>query len=141
VTPDKVKYIIIIAGIVALAICAWRYSSLSRHCVSTQGTVLRLRPSEHQSFDYLYSASGVTHFGTATAQTLGRDLASIKVGEHLTVFYDAQHPDDSTADPPILRGIMSVFGFVFGGAFFSLGVILWHQTRSIKKIEESKHTA
>ena len=134
------KYIIIIAGIGLFAVCGWRYSSLSRHFISTQGTVLRLNPTEHQSFDYLYSADGTTHFGTTTAQSLGRDLSSIAVGEHLTIYYDVLHPDDSTADPPYLRGIMAVCGFIFGGTFFSLGALLCYQTRNIKNTKQNKST-
>ncbi|MDR3459155.1 MAG: hypothetical protein P4N60_17130 [Verrucomicrobiae bacterium] len=121
---------IIIIGLALLALCAWRYSSLSRHYVSTQGVIVRLHPYEHQSFDYLYVASGASCFGTATAAGLGRDFAGIKIRDPLTVFYDTKHPADSTVEPPVLPGIMAVWFFVFLGAIFSIGVISWFQSRN-----------
>jgi Protein of unknown function (DUF3592) len=123
------KYVTIIVGFILLLFGAWRYSSLSRHYISAQGTILQLYPMEHQSFEYYYTVSRATYFGTTTAQSLDRDLASIKIGDHLTVYYDTKHPADSTADPPSLRGIMSIWAVIFAGTLFSLGTILWSGTR------------
>jgi hypothetical protein len=120
---------------ILLALGAWRYSSLSRHYISTQGTVLQLYPMEHQSFEYDYIVSGTTYFGTTTAESAGRDLASVKVGDHLTVFYDAKHPDSSTAEPPNLRGIMAIWAVIFLGTLLSLGTILYYRTCKQKRIQ------
>jgi hypothetical protein len=131
------RLIIIIwcSSIILLALGAWRYSSLSRHYVSTQGTVLQLYPMEHQSFEYDYIVSGTMYFGTTTAESMGRDLASVKVGDHLNVFYDAKHPGDSTAEPPNLRGIMSICSLIFSGTLLSLGSILYYRTCKRERIQ------
>ena len=118
------QWLVITVVIATIGLFSWRYSSLSRHYVSVQGIILRLYPYSHQSFDYFYTVGNDTHFGTATASGIGRDLAKMKIGDHLTVFYDAQHPADSTAESPSLRGFMSICVFVFGGVFISFGIFL-----------------
>lgn len=106
---------IIILGIILLAVAAWRYGSLSRHYVSTQGTISCLHPHEHQSFDYLYTVAGTAYLGTTVPLESGRDFASIKIGDHLTVFYDAKHPADSTAGPR-RREALCRFGYSYWAA-------------------------
>lgn len=122
---NPMKFCIILAGIILLVLGAWRYSSLSRHYASTLATISGLQPQNHASFDYVYTVSGATHSGTAPAQAIGRDLNSLRIGDQVTVFYDTQHPDDSTVEPPNLRGIMSIWMLIFGGILFSTFVVLW----------------
>ena len=127
------KRILIIVVWVLLAMVAWRYGSISqhhfRHYVTASGFIVRLHPDNHQSFDYLYVVSGTTYFGTANASAPGRNFTSLKPGGPLTVYYNVHHPGDSTAEPPAMRGSMSVWFFILVGTLATLGIILWSQTR------------
>ena len=102
---------------------AWHRSSISRH--PRQGTVTRLLPHDHLSFEYSYTVAGETYLGTATAGTANRRFESMKVGDTVPVFYDSQHPSISTVGPPEMEGIQAVGNLIAATAAIPLILMLF----------------
>jgi len=89
------------------AVAARPAFSLKRHAEAVEGTISRLRPENHQTFEYTYSVGQSTYTGASRGES-DRPFATCKVGDPITVFYDARNPSVSTAGSPDLRRTQTV---------------------------------
>lgn len=122
----NIRVWIALTVVVALfgSLIAWRSSSITRHSTPTQGTITGLLPHNHQSFEYVYSAAGASHSGTATAGAADRKFESLKVGDSVRVFFDAQNPSVSTVDPPDMPAVHAIGNLIAACAAIPLILML-----------------
>jgi hypothetical protein len=121
---------VIIFSLALLALCAWYHASFSRYYVPVRAVFVHFQPNNHKRFDYLYVVSGATYTGAATIVSPKVDLANFRTGTQLTVYYDTQHPANSTVNPAVLRGNKSIWLLIIPGMLILLGIIFWPQPRN-----------
>jgi hypothetical protein len=108
------------------SIAGFRSSSLSRHFATVKGSVIGLRPDQHQSFDYVYRVAAATYEGNSSAGDADRNFESIKPRDNVTVFYDTAHPDSSTLGPsdmPGIRAMSSLIGLCLAVPLLLMGLL------------------
>jgi hypothetical protein len=120
---------LLIFGLALVALCAWYRVSFSRYYVPIRAVFVHFQPNYHKRFDYLYVVSGATYSGSATIASPKVDLTTFRTGTQLTVYYDVNHPANSTVNPGVLRGNKSIWLLFIPGTLILLGIIFWPESR------------
>ncbi|HSY16868.1 MAG TPA: DUF3592 domain-containing protein [Candidatus Acidoferrales bacterium] len=121
---------VIIFSLALVALCAWYRVSFFRYYVPVRAVLVHFQPNNHKRFDYLYVVSGATYSGAATIVSSKVDLATFRTGTQLTVYYDTQHPANSTVNPTVLRGNKSIWLLIIPGTLILLGIIFCPRPRN-----------
>ncbi|HEV2695409.1 MAG TPA: DUF3592 domain-containing protein [Verrucomicrobiae bacterium] len=120
---------LILFSLALIALWTWYHVSFSRYYVPVRAVLVHFQPNNHKRFDYLYIVSGTTYSGAATITSPKANLATFKTGTQLTVYYDVNHPVNSTVNPAVLRRNKSIWILGIPGVLILLGIILWPQPR------------
>jgi hypothetical protein len=100
-----------LTGIVCL-LWALDDTSLSRHFEAVNATVVALYPRNHQSFDYTYRVGKIIHKGHGTSGEAGIQFESVKLGDTISIHYDAKRPHNSTVASPSIRWVRAISGSI-----------------------------
>lgn len=80
-----------------------RLRALASQGIETQGVVLALEPSHHQTVRYSYRVGGVRYSGVALAAYSNPDFGSLTVGDPISLYYVATAPEVSGLGDPHAR--------------------------------------
>ena len=120
---------LILFALAVVVLCVWYRVSFSRYYVPVRATFVRFEPGNHRRFEFLYVVSGTTYSGAATISSPKVDLGNFKIGTQLTVYYDVNHPANSTVNPAALRRSKSIWLLGIPGMIILLAIIFWPQPR------------
>jgi hypothetical protein len=76
------------------------YRALNEHGVSTQATVTRTRPSDHDSVSYEFTVNGEQFTGSWTSDPPNPSASELSVGGPVFIVYNSEDPTTSCACDP-----------------------------------------
>ena len=115
-SPVAINVSVWIGLTLLVAICGsfsvLRPASIARHYQRADASIVGLVPEQHRSFDYRYRVGTRTYFGRGTAGEADRRFESLRVGDHVSIFYDSTDPARSTVGPPDMPQIEAIGGLI-----------------------------
>lgn len=73
---------------------------MTKESKGVYGQVVTKEPENHATVRYTYSVAGVEYTGSGGAGADNPDFDQLQIGDHVIVYYDPAHPEESVSGNP-----------------------------------------